>query len=75
MNTVMSLIIALPAAYAFSRYHFRLKAPLFLAAHQSHGPRQRSFLLPFFQLYQNIGLYDTHLAVALQTSICSLMCL
>ena len=40
MNTAISLTVALPAAYAFSRY-------------------------TFIQLYSAIGLFDTHIAVAL----------
>ncbi|MEZ4631969.1 MAG: carbohydrate ABC transporter permease [Deinococcales bacterium] len=65
MNTVMSLIIALPAAYAFSRYHFLGSKHLFFWLLTNRMAPPAVFLLPFFQLYQNIGLYDTHLAVAL----------
>ena len=38
MNMVISLVVALPAAYAFSRYHFLGdKHMFFLAAHKPHG--------------------------------------
>ena len=65
LNTVMSLVIALPAAYAFSRYHFLGANHLFFWLLTNRMAPAAVFLLPFFQLYQNIGLYDTHLAVAL----------
>lgn len=65
MNTVLSVLIALPAAYAFSRYNFLGDNHLFFWLLTNRMAPPAVFLLPFFQLYQNIGLYDTHLAVAL----------
>ena len=65
MNTVMSVVIALPAAYAFSRYRFQGDKHLFFWLLTNRMAPPAVFLLPFFQLYQNIGLYDTHIAVAL----------
>jgi glycerol transport system permease protein len=65
LNTVMSVVIALPAAYAFSRYSFIGDKHLFFWLLTNRMAPAAVFLLPFFQLYQNIGLYDTHLAVAL----------
>ena len=65
LNTVISLVIALPAAYAFSRYSFQGDKHLFFWLLTNRMAPPAVFLLPFFQLYQNIGLYDTHLAVAL----------
>jgi len=65
MNTVLSVLIALPAAYAFSRYNFLGDNHLFFWLLTNRMAPPAVFLLPFFQLYQNIGLYDTHLAVAM----------
>jgi len=65
MNTLFSVSIALPAAYAFSRYNFQGDNHLFFWLLTNRMAPAAVFLLPFFQLYQNIGLYDTHLAVAL----------
>ncbi len=65
MNTVMSVVIALPAAYAFSRFRFQGDKHLFFWLLTNRMAPPAVFLLPFFQLYQNIGLYDTHIAVAL----------
>ena len=65
LNTFLSVLIALPAAYAFSRYNFLGDNHLFFWLLTNRMAPAAVFLLPFFQLYQNIGLYDTHLAVAL----------
>lgn len=65
MNTVMAVTIALPAAYAFSRYNFMGDNHLFFWLLTNRMAPAAVFLLPFFQLYQNIGLFDTHLGVAL----------
>jgi ABC-type Fe3+ transport system permease subunit len=42
----------------------RRQASVLLAADQPHGAAA-VFALPFFQLYSAVGLFDTHLAVAL----------
>ncbi len=65
MNLVMSVTIALPAAYAFSRFHFLGARHLFFWLLTNRMAPAAVFILPFFQLYQNIGLFDTHIAVAL----------
>ncbi|MEI6457443.1 MAG: carbohydrate ABC transporter permease [Pseudomonadota bacterium] len=65
INTVISLTVALPAAYAFSRYHFLGDKHLFFWLLTNRMTPPAVFLLPFFQLYSTVGLLDTHLAVAL----------
>ncbi|WP_353474883.1 carbohydrate ABC transporter permease [Salipiger sp. H15] len=65
MNTVISLTVALPAAYAFSRYHFMGDKHLFFWLLTNRMAPPAVFALPFFQLYSSIGLFDTHIAVAL----------
>jgi glycerol transport system permease protein len=65
LNTVMAVSIALPAAYAFSRYNFLGDNHLFFWLLTNRMAPAAVFLLPFFQLYQNVGLFDTHLGVAL----------
>ncbi|ANT62601.1 MULTISPECIES: carbohydrate ABC transporter permease [Roseobacteraceae] len=65
MNTVISLTVALPAAYAFSRYHFIGDKHLFFWLLTNRMAPPAVFALPFFQLYSSIGLFDTHIAVAL----------
>ncbi len=65
MNTVISLAVALPAAYAFSRYSFMGDKHLFFWLLTNRMAPPAVFALPFFQLYSSIGLFDTHIAVAL----------
>ena len=65
MNMVISLLIALPAAYAFSRYRFVGDKHLFFWLLTNRMAPPAVFALPFFQLYSAFGLIDTHIAVAL----------
>ncbi len=69
MNTVISLVAALPAAYAFSRYRFMGDKHLFFWLLTNRMAPPAVFALPFFQLYSSVGLFDTHIAVALAHSL------
>jgi glycerol transport system permease protein len=65
MNTIFSVLLALPAAYAFSRYRFLGDKHLFFWFLTNRMAPAAVFALPFFQLYSAFGLIDTHVAVAL----------
>lgn len=65
INTVISVAVALPAAYAFSRYRFLGDKQLFFWLLTNRMAPAAVFALPFFQLYSAVSLFDTHLAVAL----------
>jgi len=65
MNVIITLITALPAAYAFSRYRFLGDKHLFFWLLTNKMSPPAIALLPFFQLYSAVGLFDTHIAVAL----------
>ncbi|QEM82087.1 MULTISPECIES: carbohydrate ABC transporter permease [Halomonas] len=65
MNMAISMSVALPAAYAFSRYQFIGDKHLFFWLLTNMMAPPAVFLLPYFQLYYTIGLFDTHIAVAL----------
>jgi len=65
LNTTISLAVALPAAYAFSRYTFLGDKHLFFWLLTNRMAPPAVFALPFFQLYSSVGLFDTHIAVAL----------
>ncbi|MGF1607831.1 MAG: carbohydrate ABC transporter permease [Kiloniellales bacterium] len=65
INTVLSLLVALPAAYAFSRYRFVGDKHLFFWLLTNRMAPPAIFVLPFVQLYSSVGLFDTHIAVAL----------
>ncbi len=65
INTIISVTVALPAAYAFSRYRFLGDKQLFFWLLTNRMAPAAVFALPFFQLYQAVGLFDTYWAVAL----------
>jgi glycerol transport system permease protein len=65
INTVLSVLVALPAAYAFSRYSFLGDKHMFFWLLTNRMSPPAVFLLPFFQLYSSLGLFDTYIAVAL----------
>jgi glycerol transport system permease protein len=65
LNTAISLLVAIPAAYAFSRYRFLGDKHLFFWLLTNRMAPPAVFLLPFFQLYSTVNLIDTHIAVAL----------
>jgi glycerol transport system permease protein len=65
LNTLISISVALPAAYAFSRYRFLGDKHMFFWLLTNRMAPPAVFALPFFNLYSAIGLFDTPLAVAL----------
>jgi glycerol transport system permease protein len=65
INMVISISVALPAAYAFSRYRFLGDKHMFFWLLSNRMAPAAVFVLPFFQLYSSFGLIDTHIAVAL----------
>lgn len=65
INMVISVAVALPAAYAFSRYRFLGDKHMFFWLLTNRMAPPAVFALPFFQLYSAFGLFDTHFAVAL----------
>jgi len=65
VNTLISVLVALPAAYAFSRYRFLGDKHVFFWLLTNRMTPPAVFLLPFFQLYSTVGLMDTHIAVAM----------
>ena len=69
LNTGVSLLVAIPAAYAFSRYRFLGDKHLFFWLLTNRMAPPAVFLLPFFQLYSTVNLIDTHIAVALAHSL------
>lgn len=65
INTVISVAVALPAAYAFSRYRFMGSRHLFFWLLTNRMAPAAVFLVPFLELYSSVGLFDTPWAVAL----------
>lgn len=72
INMAITLIVSLPAAYAFSRYSFRGDNHLFFWLLTNRMAPGAVFLLPYFQLYSAINLFDTPYAVALAHTLFSI---
>lgn len=65
LNVLISVGVAIPAAYAFSRHDFPVKRPLFFSFLLFRMMAPVILLVPFVQIFSDIGLFDTHLGVAL----------
>ncbi len=65
LNIGISLIVAIPAAYAFSRFSFVGDKHLFFWFIAFRITPPIVFLLPIFQLFASFGLVNTPLAIAL----------
>jgi len=65
INTIIAVTVALPAAYAFSRYRFLGDKHLFFWLLTNRMAPPAVFALPFIQLYSAVELFDTTWAVAL----------
>jgi multiple sugar transport system permease protein len=60
MSTILSVIVAVPAAYAFSRFSFPGRKALFFAVLLRNMFPAVVFLVPLFILMRLLGLVNTH---------------
>ena len=65
LNNAISILVAVPAAYGFSRYSFLGDKHLFFLFLASRMTPPATVAIPLFQLYSTMGIIDTHFAVAL----------
>ena len=65
LNTIFSVTLALPAAYAFSRFSFTGDKHLFFWLLTNRMAPAAVFLLPFYNMYNAVGLFDKTLGVAI----------
>ena len=72
INVAITLPLAIPAAYAFSRYDFLADKHLFFWFLTNLMAPPAVFLIPYFQLYHSIHLFDTVFAVALAHTLFNL---
>ena len=63
--TAVTLVIAIMAAYAFSRYEFRFKKQLNMAIIGFQSVPTITLLIPFFSLILTLKLYNTYWALIL----------
>jgi len=65
MNVLISIFVAVPAAYAFSRYRFYGDRALFFMFLAFRMMAPAILLVPFVQIFSEFDLIDTHIAVAI----------
>ena len=65
LNVAISVLVAVPAAYAFSRYRFFGDRALFFGFLTFRMMAPAILLVPFVQIFSELSLIDTHIAVAL----------
>ncbi len=65
MNVGLAVVVALPAAYAFARFRFPGDRLLFFGFLLFRMMAPAVMLVPFVQIFSDLGLIDTHIAVAL----------
>ena len=64
MNVAISVTVAIPAAFAFARYRFLGDRVLFFVLLTFRMMAPAILLVPFVQIFSDLGLIDTHIAVA-----------
>ena len=65
ISIVLSITIALFAAYALKRYQIRFKTAFMQWLLLAYMLPEFLFVLPMFAIYQTIGIYDTYLGMAI----------
>jgi multiple sugar transport system permease protein len=70
--TAVTLVVAILAAYAFSRYSFRGKNGLNIVIVSVQAVPPITLLIPYFGLMVTLGLYNTYLALILTYAVFTL---
>ena len=65
INVLISVTVAVPAAYAFSRHRFPGHRQLFFGFLMFRMMAPAILLVPFVQLASDLNIFDTHIAVAI----------
>jgi len=60
---LLSVLLGVPAAYAFARYNFRYKEGLAFQILSFRFAPELLVVLPLFMIYQRIGLFDTYIGL------------
>ena len=68
MNVTLCILVAIPAAYAFSRFRFFGDRFLFFGFLALRMTAPAILLIPFVQIFSELNMIDTHLGVAIAHS-------
>ena len=66
---ILSVVIAIFAAYALKRYQIRFKKTFMQWLLLAYMLPEFLFVLPMYSIYQTMGLYDTHFGLALMYQV------
>ena len=72
LSTFLALFIGIPAAYVFSRLQFKFKNILLVFILSSRMIPPISLLIPYFLVFNNIGLIDTRIGMILVYTVFNL---
>ncbi len=72
LNVIITVPLAVVAAYGFSRYRFIGDKHLFFWLLTNLMSPPVVYLIPYFQLYHSIGIFDTIFAVAISDTLFTL---
>lgn len=65
LNVLITMTVALPAAYGFSRFRFAGDRQAFFFVLIFRMVPPAVVMIPFFEMFSGLGLIDTHVAVAI----------
>jgi ABC-type glycerol-3-phosphate transport system permease component len=65
LTTVLTLLIAVPAGYAYARVRFPYRQPLFFYTLFTQMAPPVGFLIPFFLAFSKLRMLDTHAGIVL----------
>ncbi|MDI9261212.1 carbohydrate ABC transporter permease [Alicyclobacillus sendaiensis] len=70
-STILSLLIGVPAAYSLARFRFtkRFRTAVSFTVLSIRMMLPIVFIVPMFQIYQNVGLYNTKIGLVLAYSL------
>lgn len=72
--TLLTLIVAILAAYGFSRYSFRFKNTLNIFIIRTQTVPPITLLIPYFGMVVVFRIFDTYLALILTYMVISTLC-
>jgi multiple sugar transport system permease protein len=71
-SVLLSMVLGMPAAYAFARLRFKAKEPLAFTYLSFRFVPEITIILPLYVLYQKLNLYNTYTGLILVYQLISL---
>ena len=69
-KSIFPLLTASMAAFAFAKLQFKFRELIFLLVLATMMIPEQVIMIPLFQMFQKVGLIDTHLGLILPTAFC-----